>query len=220
MIRAGLLEQLRAVGERRERRPGRAGFGMKDLVRRRVERDHHRRSLDRVGHASAPRRRAPGARGVRRRSSPPSPRRPRIRAAGTRTNRAKPWPCGYLAADSGIRPEPRKWFAASILWAASLRYDDGLGLSVGRTVAGLDQCWCISIEQLNCEPSSVVFQLSTVITNALCLLTQAGGKSGLHRARWWVTPTPGNGSGSPARTPAGGKVQQKVYRPWSVVSGQ
>src|SRR6478736_6528514 len=22
----------------------------------------------------------------------------------------------------------------------------------------------------------------------------SGGKSGLHRARWWVTPTPGNGS--------------------------
>ncbi len=30
-----------------------------------------------------------------------------------------------------------------------------------------------------------------------------GGKSGLHRARWWITSTPGNGCGRPPRTANG-----------------
>ncbi len=68
-------------------------------------------------------------------------------------------------------------------------------------------------EPFGTPPDPVCWRFGWTVGGMIAARCESGGgKSGLHRARWWVTPTPGNGGYSRVSPPTGGTVQQKENR--------
>ena len=176
VVGPGGVEQLGPVGERGERRPRRAGRGA---------------AARRGGGSNVTATAGPPTRSARRRAAATSAWCPRWTPSKLPTVTAPPRSSG-----GGCSVQSSETVGHARYLAADSR-------------AGIGQ---------NLRPTGDVSELRSAVASpdrvgGATMTTRSvgrpdgrrrgnprGGKSGLHRARWWVTPTPGNGSGLPARS--------------------